>query len=72
MIDYSNEIFNTVAVDLRSIYPEIRVVGEYVASPATFPTVARLEFSIRAVPFRQRRNHWPARPVAFIRGRVQG
>ena len=39
MIDFSNEIFNAVATDLRSIYPEIRVVGEYVPSPAVFPTV---------------------------------
>ena len=45
MIDYSNEIFNTVAVDLRSVYAEIRVVGEYVASPATFPTVTLDEIS---------------------------
>ena len=39
MIDYSNEIFNAVATDLRSTYPGIKVVGEYVPSPAAFPTV---------------------------------
>ena len=39
MIDYSNEIFNAVATDLRSIYPGIKVVGEYVSSPTHFPTV---------------------------------
>ena len=39
MIDFSNEIFNAVATDLRSIYPGIKVVGEYVLSPALFPTV---------------------------------
>lgn len=39
MIDYSNEIFNAVATDLRSTYEEIKVVGEYVATPTTFPTV---------------------------------
>ena len=39
MIDYSNEIFNEVATDLRSTYPGIQVVGEYVPSPAAFPTV---------------------------------
>jgi hypothetical protein len=39
MIDYSNEIFNAVATDLRSIYNGIKVVGEYVASPSLFPTV---------------------------------
>ena len=39
MIDHSNEIFNAVAVDLRSAYSGVRVVGEYVHSPTTFPTV---------------------------------
>ena len=39
MIDYSNEIFSAVATDLRSAYEGIRVVGEYVSSPTTFPTV---------------------------------
>ena len=39
MIDVSNEIFNAVAKDLRSAYEGTRVVGEYVASPTTFPTV---------------------------------
>lgn len=45
MIDYSNEIFNTVAMNLRSLYPGIRVVGEYVASPTEFPTVTLDETS---------------------------
>lgn len=40
MIDYSNEIFNEVAVRLRSIFSGIRVVGEYVQSPTSFPCVA--------------------------------
>ena len=39
MIDYSNEIFNTAATSLRSLYPGIQVVGEYVETPAKFPTV---------------------------------
>lgn len=39
MIDFSNEIFNTAAVDLRSVYTGIRVVGEYVDTPSRFPTV---------------------------------
>jgi hypothetical protein len=39
IIDYSNEIFNAVATDLRSEYKGIKVVGEYVASPTVFPTV---------------------------------
>lgn len=45
MIDYSNEIFNTVAKDLRSLYSEITVVGEYVEVPAKFPTVTVDEIS---------------------------
>lgn len=39
MIDYSNEVFNTAAKDLRSLYPGIQVIGEYVETPAQFPTV---------------------------------
>lgn len=39
MIDFSNEIFNAVAADLRSLYMGIRVVGEFVNSPTAFPTV---------------------------------
>ena len=39
MIDFSNEIFNEVATSLRSAYEGIKVVGEYVATATTFPTV---------------------------------
>lgn len=39
MIDFSNEVFNTAATNLRSFYSGIRVVGEYVESPTHFPTV---------------------------------
>lgn len=39
MIDYSNEIFNTAAKNLRSLHRGIKIVGEYVESPAQFPTV---------------------------------
>lgn len=39
MIDKSNEIFNTVAKNLRFVYEGIQVVGEYVDTPAVFPTV---------------------------------
>jgi hypothetical protein len=39
MIDFSNEIFNAVATDLRYAYEGIKVIGEYVASPTAFPTV---------------------------------
>lgn len=45
MIDYSNEIFNAVAVHLRSLYPGIQVKGEYVDTPAKFPTVTIDEIS---------------------------
>lgn len=45
MIDFSNEIFNAVATDLRSEYKEIKVVGEYVATPTAFPTVTIDEIS---------------------------
>lgn len=39
MIDFSNEIFNNVAMNLRSLYTGVQVVGEYVETPAKFPTV---------------------------------
>ena len=45
MIDYSNEIFNAVATDLRSTYEGIKVVGENIASPSHFPTVTIDEIS---------------------------
>ena len=45
MIDVSNEIFNAVAKDLRSLYKGITVVGEYVETPAKFPTVTLDEIS---------------------------
>ena len=49
MIDYSNEIFNAVATDLRSTYQGIKVVGEYALSPAQFPTVTIDEISNVAI-----------------------
>ena len=48
MIDFSNEIFNTVAVDLRSVFAGIFVKGEYVNIPAKFPCVTIDE--IRNIP----------------------
>lgn len=39
MIDYSNEIFNDAATVLRSAINDITVIGEYVSSPTSFPTV---------------------------------
>lgn len=40
MLDFSNEIFDTVAKDLRSAFKGIQVIGEYVDTPAKFPTVS--------------------------------
>jgi hypothetical protein len=48
MIDYSNEIFNAVATDLRGAFEGIRIMGEYVATPASFPCVSLDE--IRNIP----------------------
>jgi hypothetical protein len=45
VIDHSNEIFNTVAKDLRSLYTGIQVKGEYVDTPSVFPTVTIDEIS---------------------------
>lgn len=39
MIDHSNEIFNTVASDIRAKHDGVQVIGEYVETPAKFPTV---------------------------------
>lgn len=43
MIDYENEIFTAVATDLRAKHKGVVVKGEYVRSPAEFPTVALSE-----------------------------
>ena len=45
MIDYSTEIFNAVAKDLRSAYTGIQVKGEYDPNPAKFPCVTIDEIS---------------------------
>ena len=39
MIDFSNEIFNTVAKRLRSVFSGIQVMGEHISAPSKFPTV---------------------------------
>lgn len=49
MIDVSNEIFDAVAKDLRAAYNGIRVVGEYVATPTSFPCVTLDETSNTSV-----------------------
>ena len=39
MIDFLNEIFNTVAVAVRNDHEGATVIGEYTRSPSKFPTV---------------------------------
>ncbi len=39
MIDYMNEIFNTVAVEVREAHPGVTVTGEYTRTPSKFPTL---------------------------------
>lgn len=43
MIDIENEIFNSVATEVRNKYPGIYVVGEYVKTPPNFPCVSLVE-----------------------------
>lgn len=43
MIDIENEIFNSVATEVRNKYPGIYMVGEYVKTPPSFPCVSLVE-----------------------------
>ena len=43
MIDFENDIFNTVATVVRAKYPDIYMVGEYVKTPPQFPCVSLVE-----------------------------
>ena len=43
MIDFENDIFNTVATEVRAKYPDIYMVGEYVKTPPRFPFVSLVE-----------------------------
>ena len=43
MIDFENDIFNTVATAVRAKYPDIYMVGEYVKTPPKFPCVSLVE-----------------------------
>ncbi len=43
MIDIENEVFNTVATEVRTKYPDIYMVGEYVKTPPKFPCVSLVE-----------------------------
>ena len=48
MIDYENEIFNTVATVVREKYPDIYMVGEYVKTPPRFPCTSLVEMDNRS------------------------
>ena len=43
MIDIENDIFNTVAAEVRARFPGIYMVGEYVKTPPRFPCVSLVE-----------------------------
>ena len=43
MINIENEVFNSVATEVRAKYPGIYMVGEYVKSPPKFPCVSLVE-----------------------------
>lgn len=43
MIDVENEVFHSVATDVRAECPDIYVVGEYVKTPPKFPCVSLVE-----------------------------
>ena len=40
MIDYLNEIFNTLATTVRETHSGVTVTGEYTRQPSKFPTVS--------------------------------
>ena len=40
MIDYMNEIFNTLATTVREAHSGVTVTGEYTRQPSKFPTVS--------------------------------
>ena len=49
MIDIENDVFSAVASVLRTAYPNIYVVGEYVPAPPRFPAVSIVEADNRVV-----------------------
>ena len=67
MIDYSNEIFNDAKTLLKSVFQDITVIGEYVSSPTSFPTVTIDEVS--NVP--KYRDSAKAEKYSMVRYRVQ-
>ena len=67
MIDYSNEIFNDAATALRNAVEGITVIGEYVQSPTSFPTVTIDEIDNRQF----QRDSAKTEKFAAVRYRVQ-
>ena len=67
MIDYSNEIFNDAAGTLRNAVDGITVIGEYVQSPTSFPTVTIDEIDNRQL----HRDSAKTERFAAVRYRVQ-
>lgn len=43
MINIESELFDSVSTKVREDYPNIYMVGEYVKSPPSFPTVSLVE-----------------------------
>lgn len=43
MIDVESEIFTVVAKAVRTVYPNIYMVGEYVKTPPKFPCISLVE-----------------------------
>lgn len=39
MLDFLNEIFTSVASDVRKEHPSVTITGEYTRNPSKFPTV---------------------------------
>lgn len=67
MIDYSNEIFNDAATVLRNAVDGVTVIGEYVSSPTSFPTVTIDEIDNRQF----QRDSAKTEKFAAVRYRVQ-
>lgn len=52
MIDIESDVFGRVAKKVRESYPKIFIVGEYVKSPPSFPSVMVVEDENREDPRR--------------------
>ena len=48
MVDIENEIFNAVSKQLRAMYKNIFITGEYVKAPPSFPCVSIVEMDNQA------------------------